>query len=142
VLSNGAKNICPKHQASDCFQIAPQYLVDVKTNEQFPLSWLKHKEIHAVAGIGNPQRFFSLLKELGSKPICHPFVDHHEYQMSDIPNDKKSLVVTEKDAVKLEQFQLLDCFYLKIRAELPQTFYSNLNAFLKQASLKYPQVKL
>jgi len=140
VLTNGDENICPQHRASECFNMSPQHLVDLVSREQYPLSWLMDKEIHALAGIGNPDRFFSLLEGLGSKPICHPFADHHEYKMSDIPNDKKSLVVTEKDAVKLEQFPIQDCLYLKIKAELPQLFFTNLNAFLKQASTNYPKV--
>jgi len=140
VLTNGDNNICPQHRASDCFSITPQYLVDLDSLEKFPLSWLKDKEHHALAGIGNPDRFFSLLRELGSKPICHSFADHHDYKMNDIPNDKKSLVVTEKDAVKLEKFKLLDCLYLKVTADLPQSFYKNLNDFLNQASTKQPKV--
>jgi len=137
VLTNGEHNRCPAHPASDCFSISATHLVEIKTAKEFPLSWLVDKEIHALAAIGNPRRFFSLLKELGAKPICHTFPDHHQYKMDDIPNDKKSLVVTEKDAVKLEQFNLLDCFYLKISAILPTRFYHNFDLFLEKMSAKY-----
>ncbi len=140
VLTNGVDNRCVDHLNSDCFPITADYLCDIETKKQFPLSWLENKEIHALAGIGNPNRFFDLLKQLGSKPICHPYPDHHDYQMSDIPNDKKSIVVTEKDAVKLEKFNLLDCLMLKISAELPQNFYHKFDSFLENISNKYKQV--
>ncbi len=131
ILTNGDVNHCPEHPSSDCFEVVPTTLIDVNTRQHFPLSWLKNKQHHAIAGIGNPQRFFSLLEKLGGIPICHPFPDHHNYKISDIPNDRKSLVVTEKDAVKLEGFHLQDCLYLKIQASLPTSFFNHIDKFLK-----------
>ncbi len=115
---------------TDNFVIEAKELIDINSKNSFPISWLQSKEIHALAGIGNPQRFFSLLQKLGASTIDHAFPDHHEFKMTDIPNDKKSLIVTEKDAVKLEKFDLQDCFYLKIGTELPQKFLSHFDNFL------------
>lgn len=61
--------------------------------------------VHAVAGIGNPQRFFSHLSQLGVRFTPHAFPDHHRF----IPQDffwpeTDSVVMTEKDAMKCEDF--------------------------------------
>jgi len=60
--------------------------------------------VHAVAGIGNPQRFFNQLRELGLSFTAHPFTDHHAYTATDLAfagND--TVIMTEKDAVKCER---------------------------------------
>lgn len=55
----------------------------------------------AVAGIGNPQRFFDHLKQLGIEAECHAFPDHHAYAASDLAfPDADAILLTEKDAVK------------------------------------------
>lgn len=61
--------------------------------------------VHAVAGIGNPQRFFQHLRNLGFNIIEHVFPDHHRFQPHDIDFGKNSTVLmTEKDAVKCVKF--------------------------------------
>jgi tetraacyldisaccharide 4'-kinase len=61
--------------------------------------------VHAVAGIGVPQRFFQSLKELGFEVIEHVFPDHHDYQPADLDfDDDLPIITTAKDAVKLQQF--------------------------------------
>ncbi len=57
--------------------------------------------VHAIAGIGHPKRFFTMLENAGIKTITHPFDDHHYYSRSDIEfNDDLPIFMTEKDAVK------------------------------------------
>lgn len=83
----------------------------------------------AVAGIGNPQRFFTALKQLGwnlSESIA--FSDHAEYQVKDIPEGK--VITTEKDAVKLSGIAHDDCWYLPVSAVLPFAFYQLIDAKL------------
>lgn len=66
---------------------------------------LQNKMIHAIAGIGNPDRFFLQLKKMGLSIIPHPFPDHHRFKASDIdfgPNE--FVIMTEKDAVKCQAF--------------------------------------
>lgn len=53
---------------------------------------------HAIAGIGNPQRFFRQLDVLGIDAIPLAFTDHHAFQASDLPPGM--VLMTEKDAVK------------------------------------------
>ena len=57
--------------------------------------------VHAVAGIGHPQRFFDQLTALGITHDPLPFPDHHAYAAGDLPSDGRPILTTEKDAVKL-----------------------------------------
>lgn len=61
--------------------------------------------VHAIAAIGNPQRFFNALRDLGLSFSAHPFPDHHAYTSADCAfGANAALIMTEKDAVKCERF--------------------------------------
>jgi tetraacyldisaccharide 4'-kinase len=63
------------------------------------------KKVHAVAGIGNPDRFFHQLEDHGLEVIEHPFPDHYMYQHEDFQfDDDLPVLMTEKDAVKCRSF--------------------------------------
>lgn len=71
---------------------------------------------HAVAGIGNPQRYFRHLKALGMSFTPHPFPDHHPYRAEDLAfDDCDAILLTEKDAVKCAPFA--DARYWMLRVE-------------------------
>ena len=62
---------------------------------------LRGRNLHAIAGIGDPQRFFRQLRALGLDFAAHPFPDHHRYQAADLAFARDGvLLMTEKDAVK------------------------------------------
>ncbi|HSQ05029.1 MAG TPA: tetraacyldisaccharide 4'-kinase, partial [Burkholderiales bacterium] len=69
-------------------------------------SELQPLRIHAVAGIGHPQRFFDHLRRLGLHFTAHAFPDHHAYTPRDLAFARAgdAVVMTEKDAVKCERF--------------------------------------
>lgn len=68
---------------------------------RMPVSALRGRPVHAVAGIGNPARFFAHLERLGLDVMPHPFPDHHPYAAQDFAFvDGAPVVMTEKDAVK------------------------------------------
>ncbi|MFT7459874.1 MAG: tetraacyldisaccharide 4'-kinase [Planctomycetota bacterium] len=93
---------------------------------------LRGKDIHAVAGIGNPQRFFSYLRSLGMRVIKHEFPDHFHYEAKDLQfADELPIVMTEKDAVKCRKFALENCWYLKIDVSISKVFEHRLNILLK-----------
>lgn len=88
---------------------------------------LRNQTIHAVAGIGNPQRFFTTLRNLGLQIIEHPFPDHHDFKPKEINFGKDTIVImTEKDAVKCTQFADQRHWFLPVNAELEQNFTNNL----------------
>ncbi|HEV2702567.1 MAG TPA: tetraacyldisaccharide 4'-kinase [Steroidobacteraceae bacterium] len=61
--------------------------------------------VHAVAGIGNPERFFALLKSYGLEVIPHAFADHHVFTERDLDLPGKwPVLMTEKDAVRCAAF--------------------------------------
>ena len=73
--------------------------------------------VHAVAGIGNPERFFSGLRGMGLSVIPHAFPDHHAFRPGDLEfSDDRTIIMTEKDAVKCESFANARCWVLAIEA--------------------------
>lgn len=75
--------------------------------------------LHAVAGIGNPGRFFATLRSLGLAFEEHVFNDHQDYEEAQLRFPGARLVLmTEKDAVKCEGFGRDDLAYLEVDAEL------------------------
>ena len=81
------------------------------------------KRLHAVAGIGNPQRFFALLRHLGLDPVCHAYPDHHAYGPGDLAFPECDLVLmTEKDAVKCAHSGRRDLVALRVDARLDPAF--------------------
>lgn len=67
-----------------------------------PIERFAGTTVHAVAGIGNPARFFALLRSFDIQVIEHPFTDHAVLQPSDLQfGDDLAVFMTEKDAVKI-----------------------------------------
>jgi len=86
------------------------------------------RRVHAIAGIGNPKRFFSMLKHYGLQIIEHPFPDHHPFQVNDISfNDNLPVIMTEKDAVKCRRFSAENCWFVSIEAEMDEAFIKALD---------------
>ena len=70
-----------------------------------PLEHFRGEPVHAAAGIGNPQRFFRDLRQLGLQVIEHPFADHHPFTARELTfGDDLPVLMTEKDAVKCLTF--------------------------------------
>jgi tetraacyldisaccharide 4'-kinase len=73
--------------------------------------------VHALAGIGNPQRFFDHLAALGIAATCHAFPDHHRFTPDDLAKlQATAILMTEKDAVKCTAFADERCWALPVRA--------------------------
>ena len=76
------------------------------------------RKAHAIAGIGNPDRFFAHLQRLGLDVTTHAFPDHHPYSSADLaPFRDDEVVMTEKDAVKCRQFASERWWALVVDAE-------------------------
>ncbi|OAJ69420.1 tetraacyldisaccharide 4'-kinase [Methylobacillus sp. MM3] len=77
------------------------------------------KRLLAIAGIGNPGRFFAQLKTMGLQFAEKPFPDHHAYTPEDLPTGAAdAILMTEKDAVKCRAFARPDWWYLAVDAKL------------------------
>jgi tetraacyldisaccharide 4'-kinase len=75
--------------------------------------------IHAVAGIGQPQRFFHHLETLGITFTPHAFPDHHPYVAADLSfADCDVILLTEKDAVKCAKFADARYWVLRVDAQI------------------------
>lgn len=83
------------------------------------LELFRGQRAHAVAGIGNPSRFFRDLRERGIDVIEHPFPDHHPFAERDLEfGDSLPVLMTEKDAVKCREFAAPRLWYVPISAQL------------------------
>lgn len=90
------------------------------------MSWesLKGVAVHAVAGIGNPKRFFSSLEALGLRVNPHEYSDHHVFKADDLQfADHLPVLITEKDAVKCRDIDNSHVWVVPAIAVLPNQFY-------------------
>ncbi len=82
-----------------------------------PLEAFRGRLVHAVAGIGNPQRFFADLRGRKLELIEHPFPDHHAFSADDIDfGDGLAVLMTEKDAVKCRGIAGPRAWYVPVEA--------------------------
>lgn len=90
-----------------------------------PLAAFAGQRVHAVAGIGDPERFFHTLKARGIAVVPHAFGDHHEFRPADLDfASPLPVLMTEKDAVKCAAFAPDQSFAVPVHAELPEAFWA------------------
>lgn len=106
------------------FTLQPTALVNVASGERQSLDvFAPGQAMHAVAGIGNPQRFFRTLEALNWRPIAHAFADHATYSAASLEfSPSLPLLMTEKDAVKCRAFAQPDWWYLAVDARPSPAF--------------------
>src|SRR5690606_25072842 len=96
-----------------------------------PLATLAGQRVHAVAGIGHPERFFEALRSFGLDVVAHAFPDHHAFAASDLDfGDTVPVLMTEKDAVKCAAFARENWYAVPASAQLPDTFFDAVAARL------------
>ncbi len=87
--------------ASISMHLKASFAIRVLGNKSVDLDSFLGTSVHAVAGIGNPERFFNLLRGFGINIIPHPMSDHARLRRQDINfADSLPVFMTEKDAVK------------------------------------------
>lgn len=96
-------------------------------NDRRPASAFAGQRVHAVAGIGEPNRFFLHLGRLGIKVMPHPFPDHHAFTPADLDfgahsDNEAPVLMTEKDAVKLRRAARPNWWVLPVTAEVDAAF--------------------
>ena len=126
-------NSGPTEEDEFLMSVSPSKFVHLKSGKSYSVdNWPMHKQIHAVAGLGNPGRFFDLLEKLGFEIIRHPFPDHHNFTSSDMFYlDHLPIVMTEKDASKCKDLDINKIWYLTIDADVSNKFIDKLDNKLK-----------
>jgi tetraacyldisaccharide 4'-kinase len=93
--------------------------VSVDERRRQPLAAFRGVRVHGVAGIGNPQRFFTELRAHGMEVIEHAFPDHHPLTVAEVAfADSLPVLMTEKDAVKCAAFADQRLWYVPVTAQL------------------------
>ena len=88
--------------------------------------------VHAVAGIGNPDRFFAQLRSLRIAATGHAFPDHHRFVAGDLALPAaRAILMTEKDAVKCGAFADERCWYLPVRAHIDPALVARIEETLR-----------
>ncbi|MBF0219363.1 MAG: tetraacyldisaccharide 4'-kinase [Gammaproteobacteria bacterium] len=153
IVINGGDEIPPLLQPLKPIrmQLCGANAIHLQSGEQRPLSFFAAaaQPLHALAGIGDPSRFFNHLQIAGLAVISHSFADHHPYKAEDLNffNQRDEFILmTEKDAVKwrpllkgLPAPTAAALWYLPVTAILPATF---INAFINQLELPPMDSKL
>ena len=129
VVVNGGDELQEGEHAMQC---QGGSLINLRTGERKPLANFAGLTCHAVAGIGNPNRFFKQLAAAGLNCDCHAFPDHYAFSANDLRfKDEKPVIMTEKDAVKCSGFAESHHWYLPVNAVLSDAFSDQLLTLLK-----------
>jgi tetraacyldisaccharide 4'-kinase len=88
-----------------------------------PIADFIGRPVFAVAAIGNPERFFAMLRGLGLEVEGRAYADHYPFAPSDLMAwPPGPVLMTEKDAVKCAPFAGEDHWFLPVEAELDRAF--------------------
>lgn len=119
--------------SADAMTLQMNEAVNLSDQQQrVSLDHWQHQTVHAIAGIGHPQRFFDALREHNIIVIEHVFADHAMYNVSDFQfNDQLPVLMTEKDAVKCLHFKLENAWYVTITAQTNNTLIERIHSKLR-----------
>lgn len=115
-----------------CMQLEPGDALSLcEPRRQRPLSAFSSESVTAVAGIGNPERFFAMLRRLGLRINERPYPDHHDFRVADLDGwPEGEVLMTEKDAVKCRAFGGPRHWFVPVAAVPEPRFVSALDARL------------
>ena len=113
------------HDKSLLMTLAGSELININSGEKLPLHYFleKWQNVNAIAGIGEPQRFFDTMQVLGFNLIKQQgFIDHKNFIADDFDQFNKNLplLMTEKDAVKCREFAQDNWWYLPVSAQFSE----------------------
>ena len=109
-----------KVQTSVCYT-EPDYVYNIKTGEHLN----EGTEATALCAIGQPKQFYAFLNNYKLKQTID-FDDHHSYTEDEIPQG--IVITTEKDAVKMKDFNRTDIYTLKLKTRIDvEKILQNLN---------------
>jgi tetraacyldisaccharide 4'-kinase len=118
VINGGAARVNPAGVPCFAMFLAGQRFVALDDPQKScSAAELREKSLHALAGIGDPARFFCQLADLGLRFSRHPFPDHRVYSAEELSFARDGvLLMTEKDAVKCAGLVLSEAWVLPVEA--------------------------
>lgn len=115
-------------------QLHGDVLVALDDGRVEQLAEWRGQQVHAVAAIGNPRRFFDSLRRAGIDVIEHAYPDHHAFAPGELDfGDQLPLLMTDKDAIKCHRFIQPHWWRVPVQAQLPRSFYDLLAERLRLA---------
>jgi tetraacyldisaccharide 4'-kinase len=114
IVVNGGRALL---ESALTMRLEAKHAVALRGGRMTPLQEFAGSAVHAIAGIGNPERFFNMLRAHGIEVIGHPLKDHARITLQDIFfSDERPVFMTEKDAVKCEHFADQRHWYVPVSA--------------------------
>lgn len=107
------ENLFDKRKTFVC-NVVPSFTYNIKTTEILPLK----SDVFAMCAIGQPEQFYDFVRQKFNLLDTITFEDHHQYKYNEVSRLKGYVVTTEKDAVKLAEFDLDNIYALKLKLEL------------------------
>lgn len=98
------------------YRLQPSAWVNLRSGERLPPQAFAGTAARAIAGIGNPERFFDCIRALGVQARVQAFPDHHRYRPEELEAGEEPLLMTEKDAVKCAGFAQPQWWFLAVDA--------------------------
>lgn len=133
VVTNGQLMAGLEHPHSFLMTLQPEFLRHPLTDERKSVAQLSGQRVRAVAGIGNPGRFFDTLSALGAQVRGRAFADHHRFKASELVTEPgELLLMTAKDAVKCRDIAPENSWVLDVAAVLDEPFEQVLLARLAE----------
>jgi tetraacyldisaccharide 4'-kinase len=110
----------------DCYNLV--------TGESRDLASFSGSMVNAVAGIGNPERFFRQLEQTGIELRRHPFPDHYRFLPSDLEFENDGpVLMTEKDGIKCRTMEIKTSVWIvRANVDLDPNFYTRIDEFMNQ----------
>ena len=138
VVANGsATGLVP---AETVFDVVPDHFINLSTLETLACDEFvqRHMKVVGVCGIGNPERFRNTLVALGLEVSMRVFEDHHRYVQDDLPDTDDTIVVTEKDAVKIQRLDEMphNIWSLAVSVRMPEAGTQLLIELLNQFAIR------
>ena len=132
IINNGG----PTEDGEILMTLQPSKFVHLNTGKSYDIDkWPMHNQIHAVAGLGNPGRFFDTLSQLNFDIERHPFPDHHQFEESDLEFlDHHPIIMTEKDAARCKNFENPRIWYLTVEPKIEESFINDLESRIRSLS--------
>jgi len=100
-----------------------------------PLADFRNQKVLVMAGIANPESFFTLLSAAGLAVVKRPLPDHHEFTEQDFEAENDMMVlITEKDAVKCEHIQNTNTWVVAVGIQVNDATVKKVNQLIENIS--------